>query len=91
MSKAKHPNAVVPVVSQPLWFWESGTKRVEAEGNKSVQPEAATVVYVRDERCVDVHVLNSKGVGRAVLAAQLVLPDDPWNETTGPHCQVIGV
>lgn len=80
---------IVPTIGRQLWFWESGAKRAEAEIDRRVQAEAATVVYVVDERCVHLQVLSLKGRARAVLNAQLKQPGDPWNQTTGPHCQWI--
>lgn len=85
MSKAT--KAIVPTIGRQVWFWASGAKRVKADSDKSVQPEAATVVYVCDERCVNLQVLDVKGRSRAVLRAVLIQPDDTWNESTGAHCQ----
>ena len=87
MSKAKQVNAIVPTIGRQVWFWSSAEKRIAAGADKSVQPEAATVVHVLDERCVNLLVLDHKGRSRAVQHALLVQPDDDWDESTGPHCQ----
>lgn len=92
-SAASEPKASTPLVpvqtptiGRQLWFWESGAKRAAASSDPAVQPEAATVIYVIDDRCVNVQVISLKGRVRTVLRACLVQPADPWNDTTGPHC-----
>lgn len=81
------PLVIKPTIGRQLWFWDSGSKRALAASQKSIQPEAATVCYVWGDRMVNLQVISSNGVARSVTSVELVQPDDPWNDTTGPHSQ----
>lgn len=77
---------IQPSIGSPVLFWESGAKRALAANNPSIQPEDAGVCYVWNDRMVNLSVVNSNGFSRPETSITLVQPDDPWNETTGPHC-----
>lgn len=86
-SKQASVSVITPSIGRQLWFWSSGAKRAAADSDSAVQPEAATVVYVWDDRTMNLTVLDAKGRARVVRSAQLVQPEDPWNESTGAHAQ----
>ncbi len=88
MTKAKHQSqsAIAPTIGRQVWFWVSGEKRTKSADDTTLQPEAATVVYVSDEHCVNLQVIDAKGRARVVRDAQVVA-DDEWDDSTGPHCQ----
>lgn len=84
-----------PTTGRKVWFWRSGADRAEferlggfnAETIPGVQPEDAAVTYVWSDRMVNLNVKDHVGIVRGETSVQLCQPEDPWNETTGAHCQ----
>lgn len=60
-----------PTIGRQVWFWRKGSTYTVN------QPEAATVVYVHDERSVNLQVINQDGFTRPEINVQLRQPEDP--------------
>lgn len=62
---------IQPTIGRQVWFWRKGsTYGVN-------QPEAATVVYVHDDRHVNLQVINQDAVARGEMNVSLRQPEDP--------------
>jgi hypothetical protein len=81
------PKVIVPTIGRQVWYWQNGLKRQRSLADPSQQPEAATVVFVHNDRCVNLQVLDDLGHAHRFTSIQLVQPDDRWTADTGPHCQ----
>lgn len=64
---------IQPTVGRILWFYRS----VEDASNANVQPRAAQVAYVVNDRCVNVMLLDAQGDSGPKLAVQLYQDGDP--------------
>lgn len=71
----QEPRVIVPTIGRQVWYWRRRRNVRELEDD-SLQPEAATVCYVWDERMVNLRVINKDGHSRAETSTVLRQPDD---------------
>lgn len=58
---------IKPTIGRVVWFWEKGY----IEGNLAPQPEAALIVYVHSDACVNLCVLDHNGVPKSRTSVPL--------------------
>jgi len=61
---------IKPTIGRQLWFW----RQDPALGNE--QPQAATVAFVHNDRCVNVQIINHAGVAYPLSSVKLLQDDD---------------
>lgn len=64
---------IKPTIGRQVWYWSRDPKVLD----KDTQPEAATVVYVWNDRNVNLQVINKNGISRSETSIQLRQPEDP--------------
>lgn len=69
-------STIIPTIGRQVWFWKSGAHRPSGDVTLADQPEAATVVYVHDDRLVNLQVIDHNGHPRPIAEVQLRQPDD---------------
>lgn len=75
-----------PTVGRKVWFFASAQHALEnAAGVAEAQPFDATVIFVHDDRTVNLRVTNPFGESGPVLGATLRQDGDP--PINGPHAQ----
>jgi len=60
-----------PTIGSPVWYWRSLFNK-----ENGLQPEAATVVFVHNDRCVNLVVLDALGDNRPIHSVVLRQPED---------------
>lgn len=63
---------ITPSIGRQVWFWPPTRAAIREE-----QPCAATVVYVHDNRCVNLYCLDHFGNSFQVHNVQLLQDDEP--------------
>lgn len=74
-------NVILPTIGRRLWFWPQHQANIGILDPK--QPCDAGVVFVYDERTVNLDVTDHLGRHSAQLSVRLVQPGDPVPD--GPH------
>lgn len=69
-----------PTVGRKIWFWHSAPTSESGE-----QPEDATIVYVHDDRRVNLRVTDMMGNSRGEQNVTLVQEGDP--KPDGNYCE----
>jgi hypothetical protein len=72
---------IQPTIGRQVWFWP-GTFQGGVFVTRGDQPMAATVVYVHNERLVNLQVIDHNGHARPIAEVQLRQPEEPV-----PHAQ----
>lgn len=62
---------ITPTIGRQVWFWNA------APSNREEQPCAATVVYVWNDRMVNLQVIDHGGEARSRTSVPLRQPEDP--------------
>lgn len=76
---AAAPGVITPTQGRVVWFWREGIDR------STVQPEAAEVCYVHNDRLVNLSVTEHNGSHRSETEVVLRQPGDEGD--FGRHCE----
>lgn len=74
---------ITPTVGRQVWYWRHHENEVFA---RDTQPEAATVVYVHNDRLVNLQVIDHNGAARPQLSIPLRQPED-YVAPEGSYCE----
>lgn len=70
---------IKPTIGRKIWFHPNGASFMNGAvlNNYGPSPMDATVVYVWDDRMVNLHVIDHSGIPHAVQSVPLRQPEDP--------------
>ncbi len=82
MSTATESNIIPPTVGRKVWFYPGNTRgdMIVMPSNGVPQPLDATIVYVSNDRCVNLLVADHGGKLHALTSIHLVQPGDPLHD-----------
>lgn len=69
---------IKPSIGRKLWFWPAREhyESFQSQQGETFQPEDATVVYVFNDRCVNLRVTNRVGESRGETSVVLIQDGD---------------